>query len=154
MDEKPIDTKNRFTLILPAVISFAVGLMFLVPGILLFGAQFVLFLEKKELPDFPMTLLIVFTLAMGTILLLLAYKFLFGNIEKQHFSISILTFASAFFIAISIVILISYISNGMPEGEGYMKAIAAGFVIGSIGLWSAYKRKRGTFNMRSDHDRT
>jgi hypothetical protein len=153
MDEKPVDTKNRYALILAALISLTVGLMFLVPGIILFGTEVARFLEKKEIPDFPMTFLIVFTLAMGTILLLLAYKFLFGNIERQHISISILTFASVFFIVISVILLVSYISKGMPKGEGYIKAIGGGLVIGGIGLWSACKRKCGTSNMRSDHDR-
>lgn len=147
MDEKPVDIKNRLGLIFPAVISLAVGFMFFVPGMFFLAKAVVRILERKELPDLPFAFIIVFTLSIGTILLLLAYKFVFGNIEKQHVSTPILTIVSAFFVAMSIVIaLTADVFKAMPTGYQTARGIGGGFAIGCLGLWFAYKRKRGASN--------
>lgn len=147
MDEKPVEIKNRLGLIFPALISLAVGLMFFVLGVLFAEKALTLFLEKSETPDLPFAFIIAFTLSIGTILLLLAYKFIFGNIEKQHVSTPILTFVSIFFVAISVVIaLTAYVFKAMPTGYQTGRGVGGGFAIGCLGLWFAYKRKRGASN--------
>ena len=150
MDEKPVDIRNRIELLFPAVISLVVGLMFFVPGVFFLQRTIVRFLEKKEVPDLPIAFIIVFTLSIGIILLLLAYKFIFGNLEKQHISTPILTFVSICFIAMStFVALGAYVFKTMPTtGRG----IGGGFAIGCFGLWFAYKRKRETSNKEDTPD--
>jgi len=143
MDDKPVDIKNRLGLVFPAVISLAVGLMFFVPGVFFAEKAISRFLEKNEIPDLPIAFIIVFTLAIGTILLLLAYKFIFGNIEKQHISTPILTLVSICFVAMSTVIAITaYVFKAMPTGYQTGRGVGGGFAIGCLGLWFAYKRKR------------
>jgi len=147
MDEKPVDVRNRFGLIFPAVISLAVGLMFFIPGVFFAEKAISRFLSKSEIPDLPFAFIIVFTLTIGTILLLLAYKFVFGNIEKQHVSTPILTFVSISFVAMSTIIAVTaYVFKAMPTGYQTGKGIGGGFAIGCLGLWFAYKRKRGASN--------
>jgi divalent metal cation (Fe/Co/Zn/Cd) transporter len=151
MDEEPVDIKNSPGFIFPAVISLAVGLMFFVPGMFFLEKAVSRFLERKEIPDLPFAFIIVFTLAIGTILLLLAYKFLFGNIEKQRISTPILTLLSLWFIGLGTAgAVLMFVFNAVP-GAG--RGVGAALSLGAIGLWFAYKRKRGTSNMRSDHDR-
>lgn len=147
MDEKPVDIRNRLGLIFPAVISLAVGLMFFVPGLFFAEKALGRFLDRKEIPELPFAFIILFTLAIGTILLLLAYKFIFGNIEKQHISTPILTFVSICFVSMSTIIAITaYVFKAMPTGYQTGRGIAGGFAIGCLGLWFAYKRKRGASN--------
>lgn len=147
MDEKPVDIRNRLGLVFPAVISLAVGLMFFVPGVFFAEKALTRFLEKNEIPDLPIAFIIAFTLSIGTILPTLAYKFVFGNIEKQHISTPILTFVSVCFVALSTIIaLTAYVFKAMPTGYQTGRGIGGGFAIGCLGLWFAYKRKRGASN--------
>jgi hypothetical protein len=142
MDERPLYVRNRVELVFPAVISLAVGLMFFIPGVFFAGKALAHFWDKKQIPDFPMAFIIVFTLTIGTILLLLAYKFLFGNFEKQHISTPILTFVSIWFVAMSTIFaLTAYVFKAMPTGFPTGRGIGGGFAIGCSGLWFAYKRK-------------
>lgn len=147
MDEKPVNTRNRLELILPAAISLAVGLIFFIPGVFFAEKTLYRFLEINEIPDLPIVFIIVFTLTIGTILLSLAYKFIFGNIEKQHLSTPILIFVSICFVAMSIIIALNtYVFKSMPTGYQTGRGVGGGFAIGCLGLWFAYKRKRGASN--------
>lgn len=154
MDEIPVDTTNRLNLILPGIICLAVGLMFFVPGILL-GKSFIFgYLHINDMPDGRYAIITLIMLALGAILLLLSYQFFTGKVGKQHISTPILVMVSIGFITLSTAIVISsFFLKSAPSGYRTGKAIGGGAAIGCLGLYFAYKRKRGASNQRSDHDR-
>ncbi|WP_173200227.1 hypothetical protein [Geobacter sp. SVR] len=102
------------------------------------------------MPDGLFAFITVFIGIIGIILLLLAYQFFTGKVGGQHISAPILTFASVCFIAMSAVIaVVAYVFRAMPAGYQTGRGIGGGVAIGCLGLWFAYKRKRGAFNQEN-----
>ncbi len=153
MDEKPVNTSEKPAMIFVGLLALIVGLMFFVPGIYFSKSIIMRFLQEHIFPDGPFAFIAIFTISIGTILLLLSYKFFFGDVAKQHVSTPILTFVSICFIAMSTVFaLVAYVFNAMPTGYQTGRGIGGGFAIGCFGLWFAYKRKRGTSNQKDAPD--
>ena len=135
--------KERLALILLAILPSTVGCMFFIPG-LFFLKRIIqdVFINNRPI-DFIFVFLMTFTLSIGTILLLLALKFVRGNIENQSVSFPVLTFVSLFFIAIATsAVILGFVFQQMPSGVMLGRAIGGGYALGGLGLWCALKRKK------------
>ncbi len=142
MEEKQVDTSKKVNLIFPGLLSLAVGLMFAVPGVF-FSKKIISQLLQNKLPDGIFVFVTVLIVAIGIILLLLAYRFFTGKVDNQRLSITILTIASLFFISISSLIAVeTYVLKWMEPTGQTGRAIGGGFTAGCLGLYFAFKRRR------------
>ena len=125
------------------------GTLCLVGSVLCFFVDFTLMLATYREYHFRGDLAYAFGFAviilsiLGTILILIAYNFIKGKVQKQPISNSVLIFASLVLFALaSFVFLLTFIFGEMPLTLGGLKAISFGSIVGFALLWHVYKRRK------------
>ena len=141
--DRNIERSEKEGHMIGAILCLLTGLLFLVPGIIFFIKIVGYLLNNTRQLNLPITFITIFMLSIGIVLVLLAVKFITGNIATQKISVPILIFASLFFIGSGTAfLLLGYVFRVMPTDYPMGRAIGVAYIIGFMGLWAARKRMK------------
>jgi len=144
VEEKPFDAQSKSLNVVMGAVCLFVGAMFFLPGLFLLKNVIIQIFIARTFPDGIFVFATTIILAIGVILILLAFKFSLGTIKDQSLSTPMLVFASSFFILMSTMMFITtFIFKIGTGGHNPGRGIGGGFAAGIIGLWVAFKRKKG-----------
>jgi hypothetical protein len=146
MDERQIDNLSMTERLTLGVVSLAVGLMFLVPGVYFAWGAAARLIKNHELPRGGLAIVVSLMVVIGAALLPLSWSFFTGEITKRRIPTPVLVVVSIWFIAISLGIAVCHFAFNETSDHQVGRAIGGSFTIGVLGLLLAYKRIRRASN--------